>query len=81
MALGLLTTKVEDGVEYKYNITDAKIKGWSSHYGEEGGGFGYLRFSVERPVGSNNSDIGIMRWYPPRMVRFQSGAYQKANMY
>lgn len=41
-------------------IRDAKGIKFSTHYGENGSGFGYLRFHVERPIGYRYSDIGFM---------------------
>ncbi len=43
----------------KHVIRDAKNIKWSSHYGEGGSGFGYLKFDLERDVGSRYQDIGF----------------------
>lgn len=43
----------------QYVITDAKNIKWSSHYGSDGSGFGYLKFDLEREVGVSYNDFGF----------------------
>jgi hypothetical protein len=42
----------------QYIILDATGLQTSSHYGESGGGFGYLKFRLRRPASHENKDIG-----------------------
>ena len=51
-----LETKSNDGVHY--SLIDAEIEGWSTHYGPLGGGFGYLKFNLQRPIGHSYPEIG-----------------------
>lgn len=54
-----LSLATEDKYGNQFPITDAIIKGWSSHYGEDGSGFGYLRFELVRPTGFTYYDIAL----------------------
>ena len=56
MAIGITTT-TQAGT--KWDITDAYGAKWSTHYGEQGGGYGYCKFSLPRKVGFNYHDIGF----------------------
>jgi len=47
-----------DGDDEQHVITDARGLSWSTHYGEQGSGFGYLKFSLPRRVGTDYADIG-----------------------
>lgn len=40
-------------------ISDAQGLRWSTHYSEEGSGYGYLQFSLPRKGGQDYSDIGF----------------------
>lgn len=42
----------------QYAIYDAMGMSWSTHYGHEGSGFGYLKFSLPRKIGNDYHDIG-----------------------
>ncbi len=48
-----------DDLGRQHVVTDASNMQWSSHYGEEGGGFGYLRYTLERKIGVSYPDIGF----------------------
>lgn len=52
-----LETYDKDG--HQRVISDAVGLQWSSQHGESGGGFGYLKFSLQRKVGHNYPDIGF----------------------
>lgn len=54
MSLSLVTERYGG---LRYSIDDAVGLQWSSHYGESGGGFGYLRFTLPREVGHDYPDI------------------------
>lgn len=43
----------------QYVITDAIDIKFSNHYGSDGSGFGYLKFSLERRVGVRYNDVGF----------------------
>lgn len=43
----------------QYIIPDAKAIKFSNHYGSDGSGFGYLKFSLEREVGIRYNDVGF----------------------
>jgi len=55
MDLGLRT--LEFG-EKSRDIYDAVGLSWSTHRGPQGGGFGYLKFELQRKIGVNYADIG-----------------------
>lgn len=44
---------------FQFIISDATRIQWSSHYGSGGGGFGYLKFTLNRRVGWSYFDIGF----------------------
>lgn len=58
---GIIGISIEstDSTGIQYIILDAENIQWSSHYGEEGGGFGYLRYTLRRKVGVAHNDIGF----------------------
>lgn len=41
------------------SIHDYTGLSWSTHYGISGGGFGYLKFTLPRMIGTNYNDIGF----------------------
>ena len=54
-----LTIKTVSSGGMSYDIDDAEGIKWSSHYGETGGGFGYLKFTLRRRLGFDYQDIGF----------------------
>lgn len=54
----MLSLETYDENDVQGLITDYEKLKWSSHYGESGSGFGYLKFSIQREVGSDYRDIG-----------------------
>lgn len=53
----MLALETYDANDAQFIVVDAKGLQWSTHYGENGGGFGYLRFSLPREIGSSYLDI------------------------
>jgi len=49
----------DEYMDVQYIINDATNISWSTHYGENGSGYGYLRFALPREVGIGYKDIGI----------------------
>jgi len=47
-----------DGTPYNLKLEELTALSWSSHYGAEGGGFGYCRLTLARQIGRNYPDIG-----------------------
>jgi hypothetical protein len=54
-----LAVIIENSSGTRTPVNDAIIKGWSSHYGSEGGGFGYLRFDLPRRIGVSYDELGF----------------------
>jgi len=50
-----------DSNSRQIDIFDAQGVQFSNHYGEQGGGFGYLKFYVERPVGTAYPEFNFGR--------------------
>jgi hypothetical protein len=53
-----ITLETYDHSEIQHIISDASSIKFSNHYSDEGSGFGYLSFSLNRKSGINYSDIG-----------------------
>lgn len=53
-----ISIKTEDENGIIRVIEDAVKVQWSTHIGEAGGGFGYLKFSLPREIGIDYADIG-----------------------
>jgi hypothetical protein len=53
-----LSLETEDSTGLQHLIEDYLCLQWSTHYGENGGGYGYLRFSLPRDIGHDYLDIG-----------------------
>lgn len=51
--------EVFDYENNQFIISDAIGIKWSSHYGENGSGFGYLKFSLNRMVGVKHLELGF----------------------
>jgi len=54
----MLSVKTTDKDGASRNIKDPIGLQWSTHRGESGGGFGYLKFYLSREIGSDYQDIG-----------------------
>lgn len=54
-----VTLSTKDYAGLQYTISDCYNVRYSNHYGPEGGGFGFLSFSLKRRYGVNYTDIGF----------------------
>jgi hypothetical protein len=48
-----------NGTQWSIPMEEVSGLSWSSHYGEGGSGFGYLKFTLSRQVGFDYRDIGF----------------------